>query len=437
MSKKTYSKIDQKVIERLGIKKAYFFNALRFRFERHPDGFYKFKKPCKHRSYKIGDSWSEELCMKRSALDAVHKDLVNHHKSKTAYTKSTDKFAGKMFCSYTSRNTNMTFYFIDKEAVDAFLLSVTGSIPKAVFTPPTPEIDALPECSKSLPYEALGNVENQHSFTCARLNTNTNTQTNTSLIGSVSGSPPTESENEKSKLVSKEMVNTWNSLLDDNVVWFSSHTAKLCKALDESFGGNIEKFKEYCQAIVSSQFLTGKSKSSFKAVLFWVIKSEIVQGIKLGAYGVTKSFSMPVPDKPKYEIRSADSLQEEILEYNEPKDTKAFRATCLAIVGNAKYISYFKKLKVEFKDDNVVLTAATKFEATCLESNCAFYLPLILEKLGKKYINILSPGDVRGSWIEREKPSIAKERTESYARTRQAVAAFKKINDMNQLGRQA
>lgn len=124
MSKKTYSKLDNRIIKKLGIKKAYFFEALRSRFEAYPKGFWKFTSPCRNLLYKAGESWCEELGMTRKVIWQLKKSLITHYKSKTAYKNSPDKFAGKMFCSYSDKTSYITYYFIDKTAVDKFLASL-------------------------------------------------------------------------------------------------------------------------------------------------------------------------------------------------------------------------------------------------------------------------------------------------------------------------
>jgi len=88
-------------------------------------------------------------------------------------------------------------------------------------------------------------------------------------------------------------VATWNSHMQDNVIWYPSYAEKLCKVLKEFFNGCLETFKQYCLTVASADFLTGKAKnSSFKAFLWWALKPDKIQMILEGAYGVKSFFTI-------------------------------------------------------------------------------------------------------------------------------------------------
>jgi hypothetical protein len=302
MASNNYLKIDVNIRDHFKSNDtAIVFGRLMYWFSKKPEGFYKFKQSCKkHPLYKKGDSWGEELGMSRKVLDPILSRLVNHHLTKSAYLKSTDRFAGKIFCSYTNHKTNQTHYSVDKEALDSFLASISVKMAKPK------EVDSSSKASKNKPSPLPCDVPKQQPLVRAR-QTAFNTQTTTSLSGDVLQEPVGKLEEEKR--ISKEMVGIWNSHTEDSVVWMPSTAKKLCNALHEFFKGCLENFKNYCATIASSNFLTGKSPSKFKAFLFWSIKPEVIQSILNGAYGVKSFFSMLDPQEKalRDDIRHLDN----------------------------------------------------------------------------------------------------------------------------------
>jgi hypothetical protein len=87
--------------------------------ELHPDGFILFKAPCNHFFYKAGQSLCEYFKFTPEELEGRLSKFVNHHKSKTEYMESADKFKGKMYASYDVGKRTM--FIQDKEAVDEFI----------------------------------------------------------------------------------------------------------------------------------------------------------------------------------------------------------------------------------------------------------------------------------------------------------------------------
>lgn len=275
MTKNFYLKFDIAVRDYYGSNNiAIAFSRLIYWFGKKPDGFYKFKEPCKHPLYNKGDSWSEDLRMTKRVLDPVLKMLVTHHKSKNDYRNAEDKFNGKMFCSYTERNTNRTFYFMDKEAVDKFLSTLAPGLSIS----PSPALPSEVVLSADHPINMSSPKSREIQMVVplrADASDSLNTQTITSLPG------------EEEKLSSKEMVKVWNSQMSDKVVWYPSIASRLYRVLADFFGGCLEAFKKYCLAISNTPFLTGKAPNSkFKAFFYWVIKPEVIKSIFQGAYGV-------------------------------------------------------------------------------------------------------------------------------------------------------
>lgn len=89
----------------------YWFRKMEYR------PFYKFLKPCEHRSYKTGESWTEELGMSEAEFRTAFTKIGIVYKSKKEFDNSQDKFQGKYYCSYIDRLERKTYYFRNHELV--------------------------------------------------------------------------------------------------------------------------------------------------------------------------------------------------------------------------------------------------------------------------------------------------------------------------------
>ena len=329
MRKNIYLKFDIAVRDYYGSNNtAIAFARLLYWFGKKPDGFYKFKQPCKkHPLYKKGDSWGEELGMSRKILDPIFSRLVNHHSTKRDFLKQADKFKGKMFASYTNHKNHQTYYFIDREAVTSFLssLSLQNPITPPPFSSDVPQaVDNSSQEVKIRSSKRSCDVPNVPPLARAHP-LPSQLQTNTSLIGDVR--EVIDAGKEEEKLSSKKMVELWNSHTQDKVVWYASTASRLYKVLADFFGGCLEAFKKYCSAIGNTKFLMGKAPNSkFKAFFYWAIKPEVIKSIFQGAYGVQDILSqignISEQDKLQYEINTTgyEILNvEKAIEYSKQK----------------------------------------------------------------------------------------------------------------------
>lgn len=379
-------------------KYASVFGQLYYWSTKMPDGFYKFKQPCKGNPlYREGDSWEESLDMTKAMFNPIFKKLVKQHVSKTAYRNATDKFEGKMFCSYMEcgKTTNRTYYFMNKELVGEFISSLIDKISSfipTIHSPKSTNGEVVSSPPESMNFDTLGVEENHPLLACAR-QTALNTQT---IISNSHDAPKEPSvQTEEVKLISKEMVNTWNSHMNERVTLWPSIQRKLHETLRTYFEGSLEKWENYCETIASDNFLSGKSSNSYKLFLLQAIKPDFLE-MKLEKKTVVK------------EMPSKKMLQEEINSSTEKQEVKDFRTLCLKHVGNAKYISNFKDISIEFRDDGeIALIAPYEYRANFLEQNCSSYLRSVLEELGEHItkITILAPGETRGRIIERKRNS--------------------------------
>lgn len=95
-------------------------------FQKKPNGYYKFLEPPQqaHNSYRMGDSWSEELGLSGSEFRTAFDRIGIRYKSKGQFNSAENKFQGKFYCSYLDRRDNLTFYFRNHELLDTALDSL-------------------------------------------------------------------------------------------------------------------------------------------------------------------------------------------------------------------------------------------------------------------------------------------------------------------------
>lgn len=122
---------------------------LDYYFEQYPSGFYKFLKPCAHKDYKTGDSWTEELGMTEDEFITAFKRIGVRHKSKSLWASAENKFVNsdaeknnlkpegsevKLYASYSDRQLGLTYYFRNHALVDRLLdeMISTGGNAKAI-----------------------------------------------------------------------------------------------------------------------------------------------------------------------------------------------------------------------------------------------------------------------------------------------------------------
>jgi hypothetical protein len=93
-------------------------------FERRENGYYKFLEPVEHEKYQPGGSWTEELGFSKDEFRTGFDRIGIRYKSKTEFLTAQatgDVFQGKFYCSYTDRQTYLTWYFRNHELLDATL----------------------------------------------------------------------------------------------------------------------------------------------------------------------------------------------------------------------------------------------------------------------------------------------------------------------------
>ena len=105
-------------------------SQMMYRAERHfkkykKDKFYKFKQPCKHRLYKEGDSWCEELGFSREEFDAALKKigfkLGKTNKTSKESEKKREEKKNNAFIHYYTDSERLTWYKLNYNTLNKAL----------------------------------------------------------------------------------------------------------------------------------------------------------------------------------------------------------------------------------------------------------------------------------------------------------------------------
>lgn len=379
MKRSFFIKFDPRINQLTGCDRAtLILGKLEYWFRKQPDGFYKFIEPCSHCLYKKGDSWAEELGCDRKCFARAWKKIGVKYKSRLAFEAAEDKFQGKMYASYYDRYTNRTFFIRNHDLANETL--------KEFFGCKKPKQKNSLERGLTELLEPLSSGHNIPSYRDTK-------STSSELFKNNS-----HANNE----IVKQMVEIWVAIVEqgkEKITLTSKRIAFLKQALKDKFDNCLEKWEKYCETIASSRFLMGEIKS-FKATLDWVLKFENIQKILEGHYGIGDR-------AVKVKEASEKELQEEIEVLDEELEIKDFRAKCLKIVGHCTYHAWFRKLKIEKREEGcLALIAPHAFHADYLERNYDTYLKIILEKL-EKTITCFS---IFASGEPKEKCTIERER---------------------------
>lgn len=352
-----------------------------------PDGFYKYKQPCPGNPlYREGDSWEESLSMTKAMFNPIFDKLVNCHKSKTAYMNSTDKFQGKMFCSYMEcgKGVNKTYYFMNKELVNEFLESIKAKLAGGSPSPiksKTPDRQAVSVPSKSMNFLTLGAEEIMPLLAGAR-QTAFNTQTTTSLS---SDAPENDMEvrSEKEFLISSELKNSpasspGISINEQMLAIFNKHTGRnevRFKALDQiaadclanEFCGSLDEWDKHCELISRDDFAMGRTptRKNFQIWFKYAICEASIVDIRNKHVYVSQAKPTGVnsPNVPTIStVNSYDAVQE-INSLDEPEIVKNIRKDLLKAIGDAPYKSWLSGDRTSMKIINgeLVLNASSEF----------------------------------------------------------------------------
>ena len=340
---------------------------LEYWFSKCGSGFYKFIEPCKHRLYRDGDSWCEQLGISENTFRKYLKQICNSFQSKESFVRKDDPFNGKPYASYFDRIRKITFYFRNPQLPKQLKLSFADA------RSDVPQKFLEDNCGSD-----CGSVYNK--------NKNINIPPKSPLKTQKARRENVGNFNNQIKKdsVSHTLLNNKDKKLAEqiHVIWCEetgskiktpkltdNFALKLIEALNRSFHGSIDLWKKYCRSIASSKFLMGEI-SKFKAWLIWSIREDVIEKIKQGILGITKQYDGKV-NKPSM-------TQEEIIQsINSQVSSKTIRLKLLDLlgrVGRTTYASWFSPLKCEESGGEVVLKCPSRF---------------IRDYLGNHYDNVL------------------------------------------------
>jgi hypothetical protein len=328
---------------------------LEYWFSKYPDGFYKFIEPCSHKLYREGDSWTEELYCDRKSFSSSFDRIAVRYKSRRAFEQANDKFQDKLYASFYDRYTNQTYFVRNHTLADKYLADILPRRKKGTIN----EDNTSLKKADSLPKRPLRTGKNSRSYKEAK-------RTPGELLNNNS-----HAGNE----IINKMIEIWTAIVEEGrgqIELRSKRIAFLKKAFKDKFDSCLEKWKKFCTDIARSKYLMGE-KTDWKADLDWALKFESIQKIFDGRYGIGDR-------EPKPQIATTQELQDEINNQEEPKQIKQIRTMLLNLVGNAPYISWFKPIKFELREQGTLaIIAPSSFAADYLEQNYGSGLSLVLE----------------------------------------------------------
>ncbi len=256
-------------------------NQLEFWFQKKPQGFYKFLKPCDHRLYTIGDSWCEQLNLSENTFRKYLKKICKSYPSKESFLAESDPFEGMPYASYFDRLKKITFFFRNHEVAETF------SLKKILY------VDCAPICVSNNTVKNIINNNPPKSPLRQVVNEGRGEDIKKYLLKNLS-----ESDLQTAQRMRDLWVEATKGAIETPKVT-EKFAEKLLDVLKKFFQNSLEIWRKYCEAVASSQFLMGKL-GTFKAWLIWVIRDDIIPKIKSGAYGIDpKIFSEEVDTTPE------------------------------------------------------------------------------------------------------------------------------------------
>lgn len=318
------------------------YTRFEFWFHKKPKGFYKFIKPCNHRLYTSGDSWCEDLSLSENTFRKYAKIFCRSYPSKESFLKKEDPFMGKPFASYHDRLKKLTFFVknpcFDKSTLSRFFRS----------------LDCASVCVSN------NNKINSNNINPPKSPLNKNPKREE---GSISHGD-LEKDNQNIPDMAQTIYNIWTEETKEHIKTpkLSPHfVQKLLEAFRNHFGSCVEAWRNYCKKVASSDFLMGKV-TSFKAWLIWVIRGDVIEKVRGGAYGLLKetqnnSQNTQVIDMEKITIQNKTFISELDLK----ETTKESLQSLAKKIGEGAFSSWFRKLSIQEEDEILVLRMATKF----------------------------------------------------------------------------
>lgn len=183
------------------------------------------------------------------------------------------------------------------------------------------------------------------------------------------------------KPITQQMLDIWNEIIDPEVK--AKLTKERCQqlgaALKLKFNNNLEKWREYCLQIVSSDFLMGRLRNGFKIALDAALKFNFIQKIFEKHFGV-KDVQVLTDSK--------ESVLQSIENSPETSEIKDIRFKILERVGHASYVSWFKNTEIKVCSAGLDIIVPSRFIKDWMTNHYQVYL----KKLLKRDVTVLLNG---------------------------------------------
>lgn len=228
--------------------------------------FYKFLSPCADEHYYKGDSWTEELGFTKAEFRTAFRRIGTVYKSKSEFLKSKDPFGDKLYLSYYDRIKKLTYYMRHDQKVDELLENQHCASPYSVDYP-----------SSKIP---------QQKSSCIHPSTTTTPPTTHTSTIATTVSPTTTVSTLPYDHILALFHKHCPSLkpITGLTAKYTQQLNKLFKSLQSKELDLISSFEKAFTLVECSDFLCGKSNSTFKAAFGWIIRPDKFFAILEGAY---------------------------------------------------------------------------------------------------------------------------------------------------------
>ncbi len=332
------------------------FGRLQYRFNRYPpdkypNGFYKFIQPCKHRLYRKGDSYTEELKVDRKTFAKAFDKIGIRYKSKSDYIAAREAlgnglFQGKPYASYYERPTHMMF-FIQNPMWNGKTIFKNCPSPATISRSGTGKFPVRFYVQKKTSILSLYLSHKEH----------------------VKKEKKQEIKiDEIEQPIAHQMAEIWSDITncDKSVPLSKYRLDKLNKVYEQKFDSSLDKWRSYCIKLASSKFLMGETASKFNLNLGFALKSETIEKVEDGYYTTgDRKVIMSVASVEKL----IGSEIKEIEATSEPESIKQFRLNIIRLKGVHNYRSWIKPCKINMgQNAALIIDAPMRFLADWLNA---------------------------------------------------------------------
>ncbi|MGL4736755.1 MAG: hypothetical protein ACRCW2_04790 [Cellulosilyticaceae bacterium] len=213
--------------------------------------FYKFLAPCEDESYRVGDSWCEELGFSRNEFRTAFGAIGKVYKTKKAYIESKDKFEGKLYLSYYDRIRRRTYYMRN----DVLLEQLGQVLCKGEKQKPTNK-------------EIQSPITEDYARDLHTKNT-------------------AEDDADKGQKVYEEVISLYHEVCEElpKVMMITKKRQGMIDQFLENCKEGMAQIKQVFEKVQASDFLCGRdTKSTWRAQFDWIMNRENREAILAGKY---------------------------------------------------------------------------------------------------------------------------------------------------------